>query len=100
MLRDDGISRAAQHADAVSPEWGEKAYAILLEYGPKLSRFTPFDIRACAIARGLDSPPDGRAWGNAFKRARKAKKLAHAGYVPHPDPKCHRCPTSLWQWVG
>lgn len=99
-LRDKGMSQALSHAEFTDPMWGEKAYSVLLEYGPKLGRFTPTDIRACGLASGVPTPPDNRAWGPVLKRAQKAGKIRHDGYVPHPDPKSHRCPTRLWQWIG
>jgi hypothetical protein len=99
-LRDEGIRAAAEHANAVTPLWTDLAYAVLLEYGPKLGTFTPFDIRACGIARSVPPPPDARAWGSVFKRAASAKKIRFLNYVPHPDPRCHRCPTKSYAWIG
>lgn len=99
-LRDAGIQTAADHADAVEDRWTDRAFAELCRIGPRLTQFTSGDVRKIAHAEGLPLPPDPRSWGAVMVRARRAKLVRFLAYVPDPDPKSHRCPTSLYAWGG
>lgn len=78
--RDTGIRRAADHAGS---DWQRRARGYLLEW---LSRapgtFLAEDWREWATHRGLDSPPDGRAFGSVLQSAAKDGLIVKVGYAP------------------
>ena len=75
--RDDGMARAARHADAVSSAWSAGAYGHLVEFVATVKQrggdFMAEDVRAYAAGRGLPPPPDPRAWGVVMKRGAIAR---------------------------
>lgn len=78
--RDDGISRAAEHA---GDRWQKLARGYLMEFlafhrGP----FVAEVAREFAEALGFDHPPDGRAWGAVFQRAAREGLIRKVGYAP------------------
>jgi hypothetical protein len=92
--RDDGIERAGDHA---GDAWKRRARGYLLEYlASHAGRFLAEDVREFAEARGLDLPPDGRAWGAVVQGAAREKVIRKVGYAPAKSsnlaPKC--------QWEG
>lgn len=83
--RDEGISRAAEHAERVAEGWGRRARGYLLEYIASKPRGTTFlaeDVREFAEERGIDSPPDGRAWGHVMQAAKREGTIISRGYAP------------------
>lgn len=78
--RDDGIDRAGEHAGAV---WKRRATGYLLEYLATPFRCTIFlaeDVRE--FAKGLEDPPDPRAWGAVFRDAARKGLIVKMGYMP------------------
>lgn len=78
--RDLGIERAGSHAGEA---WKRRARGYLLEY--LVGRAGPFmaeDVRDFAEGRGLDVPPDGRAWGAVFQAAARERLIRKLGYAP------------------
>lgn len=97
-LRDDGMDRAAAHADAVHGGWSNFAYDILLRYAEKHEVFMAEDVREFArVVDGFEDPPDGRAWGSVVMRAAKAGIIKRIGYAPMKSPNCHANPKSVWR---
>lgn len=99
-LAQAGIEAAEAHADAVTPNWAEKASGSLASYLNTLSAgdtFTSVEVRVYAAESGLPDPPDNRAWGGAFQRAARDHLITRLGYVSSPDPKQHGAPQTLWQ---
>ncbi len=98
-LRDDGIRRAADHADAVVPNWGDMAFRAALRYIDRMkgNTFTSDQLRAWAERYNFPTPPDKRAWGSVFRRLSAKGHITSAGYVPSTDPKSHCCPSTLWR---
>ena len=80
--RDDGIRRAVEHADSVEPSWSDRAGAMLLQYAASREAWMAEDLREWAHARGLPSPPDGRAWGVVVRRAAAAGHIVKVGAGP------------------
>lgn len=96
-LRDDGMRRAAEHADRLEPEWTARAEAYIVEYARMHPVFSGEIVRRYAEASGLPSPPDPRAWGNAFKRAQRAAVITSAGYESSTQPQAHCRPVRIWR---
>lgn len=101
LLAKEGAERAAAHADAVEPGWSQRAYEALwgfLQTDYANGVFSSYQARWWAAEHGkLSSPPDDRAWGNVFSRARRAGRIDRAGYGASPDPIAHARPVSLWR---
>jgi hypothetical protein len=95
--------RAAEHADEVRANWQTDAYLSLIAFlsksnWDKIAPFQTTDVRRFAESeRGLEAPPDSRAWGNVIMRAARARLIEKAGYAPCNDPKQHGCPTTVWK---
>lgn len=102
QLRDIGIQRAVEHADAEIPSWSDIAFdnlRMFLRYAPD-SQFMGEDVRGYATTRGLPDPPDKRAWGAVMLRAARAGLIRKIGYAHAKDPKVHRSINPLWERVG
>ena len=99
-LRDDGIKRAADHADEIVDSWTAKALEALRGIAPRFLVFTASTVRQRAHMEGLPLPPDPRAWGSVFRGARKLGLIEFLRYVPDPDPSRHCGPTAEYRWVG
>jgi hypothetical protein len=96
--RDDGIERAASHAERVSDGWKARARGYLLEYLATRRRGDDFlaeVAREFAEGRGMDAPPDGRAWGAVFQSAAREKLIVKAGYSPARSSNLS--PKVLWR---
>lgn len=100
--RDNGIARAADHADRVSPTWTDRAAALLVQYTltlPVGECITSEGVREYAELQGLPPPPDLRTWGAVMVRAAKAGHIKRVGYVNAKNPKVHCTVVSLWEVV-
>jgi hypothetical protein len=98
--RDDGIRRATEHADAVSPRWSDEAYEALLRWceGKSGREFLAESARL-DLVDAVPAPPDQRAWGGVFVRAARAGYLERAGYRKARDPKVHCSINTLWKII-
>lgn len=74
--RAEGMRAAVEHA---GDDWKHEAYTFLCQYArcahPK-ALFTGEDISDAHIAAGRNQPPDLRAWGSLYQRARRERVLA------------------------
>lgn len=86
------MARAADHAERVSPEWLERAYAILRQYAMTHEQFTSYDFRRAGLTV---SPTTSKAFGAVFQRAARAGLIVNIGYEKHPER--HLSPTVLWR---
>lgn len=93
--RDDGMQRAVQHADAVDMFWSETAYAHVFDFCKTQTTFLTEDARAFAEGRGLNPPPDGRAWGAVMQRAARNGLMRKVGYAPAKSSNLS--PKVLWE---
>lgn len=91
--RDDGIERAGDHA---GDRWKRSARGYLLEFlTVRPSTFLAEDVRAFAELRGLETPPDGRAWGAVMQAAARERLIAKVGYAPARSSNLS--PKVLWK---
>jgi hypothetical protein len=100
-LRDDGISRAINHANHIDPTLGERALSYVQQIARSSGQRTVTSeyIRQYAEQNGLPFPPDKRAWGAVMRRAAKAGYIRKVGWTTATDPKVHCNPVSLWEVV-
>jgi hypothetical protein len=74
--REAGMSAALEHA---GDAWKNAAYTFLCRYARAAhpnALFTGEDISDAHIAAGEQQPPDLRAWGALYQRARRERVLA------------------------
>jgi hypothetical protein len=95
-LKDEGMETATAHADTVTPEWRDIAYAFLQSRRLK-GVFLVEDIRKAAEGI-VPEPPDSRAWGSVIRRAAKAELVEKVGVQAKASAVCHRGFASLWQF--
>lgn len=74
---DAGIEAAASHAERVIPAWLDLAFAFIELYASRNKRFTGEDVVDAfnSDPKGYERPPDDRAWGSVFRRARREKVI-------------------------
>jgi CBS domain-containing protein len=96
-MADEGMSRAADHAESVNPGWNEQAFSMLLTYAETHFEFMTEDVRVWAHTKGLPQPPDGRAWGAVTQRAVRARLLVRDRYRKTRIPPAHATPRPVWR---
>ena len=97
--RDEGISRAVEHADRVRDEWSAEAFNFLCDYArTSVPPFLVEEARAAAESAGLECPTDNRAWGGVVQRAVRAGIIVRAGAAPALTSNCSLKP--LWRLSG
>lgn len=102
-LAEVGAQRALDHADRNEIDWSGRAWGLLLDYVRRLrirdadKRFMAEEVREWAQGQGLPKPPDPRAWGALFSRARRAGWITSAGYTESKNKQAHCRPTQLWR---
>jgi len=81
--REEGIVSSILHADRAQPDWPERAFVYLVNY--TATHKTPFTIemfRYWAREKGLDDPPDLRAFGGVTQRAIRRGVIRRVGFQP------------------
>lgn len=92
--RDEGMRRAAEHAEKVNPGWVEQAYSFLATFvKDRPGDFLAEDVRLAA-ALVLPEPPDNRAWGPVFKEACRRGLIQRKGYGAAKTG--HMRPMPIW----
>lgn len=93
-LRDLGVERATRGA---GPEWNAAADAFLRAYIATRDTVTTGEIRQAA-AGIVPDPREPRSWGGVTSRAARAGLLESTRTTrPHPDPRRHAAPETVWQ---
>lgn len=95
--RDDGIQRAIQHA---GERWRRLANGYVKEYLATLrvgDDFLGEHVRSFAAGRGLESPPDGRAWGQVMRDGAREGLIEKVGYAPAKSSNLS--PKVLWRRI-
>lgn len=96
--RDEGMTQAVDHADAVDPGWSTKAAQMLLDYLPTATgQFIAPEVRAWAYDRGLSKPPTNMAWGAVFMSFSKRGLIRRAGYTQYGDKTMHTQSVAVWE---
>lgn len=97
IYRDSGMTRAADHADAVVGGWSDAAYQFLLDFvgANRDENFMTERVRLLAEASGLALPPDNRAWGAVTSRAVRQGLIRRVGYAPAQTGHCR--PMPVWR---
>ena len=99
--RDRGMAMAADHAERVTPGWGEEAYSVLLDFLTKppacTDAFTSEHVREHGAALALAEPPHRRAWGPIFQRAAKAGMIEKAGFTTARAANVHCAIITVWR---
>ena len=96
QLRDDGIIRAEDHADATSPAWSERAYQLLLKYIQHGREFRNEQFVEWAEGQGLSTPPTKRAFGAIVVRAAREGVIVRLRIDTAHNPSAHRGFISVW----
>jgi hypothetical protein len=92
--RDLGIERSGGKAERTAPGWQGRALAHLAEYIQTQhgAEFLTEDFVRAAGARGLEAPPDARAYGSVMRAARLRGLIVKTGYrlalSSNMSPKC------------
>ncbi len=97
-LRDFGIKKAVNTADAVDADWSEKAYKYFVSYlgtVPIGHAFMLEDVRNKS-ENVVPVPPSKRAWGYVVVKAKKEKLIECIGIKPVKNPRAHRANASIW----
>ena len=104
-LANQGIKKAVDHANQVTPKWAEMAYDCFLSYlgcCPSGYNFMAEDVRDFStrhypfICDGLPEPPSLRAWGGIMRRAQRAGVIRAIGTRKVVNPKAHSANATLW----
>ncbi len=101
--RDAGIQQAAEHAEEVNPNWGDRAFEVLRMYAAAKrssgATFTSEDVRNSILGAHLPQPPHLRAWGSVCQRAARAGLIAKVGIVESRAAHCHCAHVAAWKAV-
>ncbi|MDB5550830.1 MAG: hypothetical protein JWL86_814 [Rhizobium sp.] len=93
--REAGMDRVARHADENCPAWSDQAYDWIKSYSADHSTFISEECTAAAMASGLPTPPDARAWGHPFRKASHDLIIKRIGFGI--SNRRHQSPTPRWQ---
>ncbi len=101
--RDAGIQQAAEHAEEVNPNWGDRAFEVLRMYAAAKrssgATFTSEDVRNSILGAHLPQPPHLRAWGSVFQRAAKQGMIVKTGVTESRAAHCHCAFVATWKAV-
>lgn len=97
--RDQGVERAAGHANRVESEWTGQALGMLTAFAAQHGKpFLIEEARAYAEAHGLPDPPDARSWGAVARRAAAKNRIRKTGFAPAASSNAS--PKVQWEYVG
>lgn len=96
-LADQGMARAAEHADRVSDGWSDNAYQFLRVYAQACPEFMTEQLRVWAHDEGLPKPPDNRAWGAVVNRAVRDGIIVRDRFENIRIPPSHSRPMPVWK---
>lgn len=97
QLRDEGIQKAIDHANDVTPDWSKRAYLFLLSFlGTHPGPFMMEEVRSHAALMDFPLPPHARAWGGIIARAAKAGIVERVGIQKVKNIKAHCANAAVW----
>ena len=97
-LRDIGISKAIDSANASTENWSGLAYMFLLKFIRSTSEFMTEEVRAASEGI-IPQPPSSRAWGGIIVRAAKSNMIKRKGFRNVKNAKAHCTPATLWEVI-
>lgn len=97
QLRDEGIRRAVEHADAVEDRWSGRALAWVKTIAERGGTLTSESVMDEAYATGLPVPPEPRAWGGIMQAAAKRGWIKRDGFVESGHARAHCRPIARWR---
>lgn len=96
QVTNEAIKRAEDHANAVHPEWSDKALELFKVYLRQQKQpFMIEDFRAWVDDK-IPTPPTLRAYGPLAARALKLGLIKHEKYGKVKNVKAHRANCSVW----
>lgn len=98
-LRDSGIQRAKESAEAACHGWSEQAYGFVRLFARQGREFRCEQVREYATEHGLPSAPSARAWGGVMRRAVSAGLIERVGFASCSNPAAHCAPVGTWRGV-
>lgn len=90
--RDEGMQRAAEHADAVHDNWTVVAYSFLLSFARRNEFFISEEVSGASKEALLPQPPSDRAWGSVYTKARKSGIIVQDGFGRSARRHASICP--------
>lgn len=91
---------AADHADADSPKWSDRAFDLLMRFARlRGGDFCADQVHDWAIEQGLPQPPTRQAWGSVMLKASRQGLIRKTGIRNHHYPNhknTHTRPTAFW----
>jgi len=104
ILKKDGLLRAIEHADNVSPQWSQRAYNVAVEYVKNElmsgQNFKTEDIRNWAYYfNKIHKPPNERAWGAVSSNMARQGLIEKIGLGTVTNPKAHGAFATLWKKI-
>lgn len=97
QLRDQGMTRAIDHANQVHANWSEDAYAFLIVFvATHKDEFMCEDMRSSSEGI-VPEPPSKRAWGAVVAKAAKSGLIKRKGFRSVSNAKAHSANASVWQ---
>lgn len=97
--RDAGIAKSVNNANRKNEYWSLQAYYFLLQYIRTHNEFMAEEVRAASVG-SVPQPPNNRAWGSVFVRAKRSGKIKWKDYKPVTNPKAHCTPATLWEVIN
>lgn len=96
--KQQGMQQAIDHANAVTPDWSNKARQFIINrFLPLHKRFMTEDIRSFAAMHDFELPCHGRAWGGVVAALAKDLLIINIGTDKVKNPKAHRTPATVWE---
>lgn len=92
-----GMTQALEHAEEVTPKWGDLAVRWIERYAGQHGEFSGEDCVLAAYEWGLVRPPDDRAWGWPFRRAAKRRLIERVTDRTAPRKRGHGSPGPVWR---
>ena len=93
--RNEGMTRATNHADESTPGWSQAALDYLHNYALTHEVFPAWFVTAAAGLTRSVPVKSGKAWGSIFVKAKKLGWIERAGF--RPDPNRHMNPAPVWR---
>lgn len=95
--RDKGMTKAINHADEVSPGWGEVAYDYFKTFVSR--QHEPFKIEDFRewVKDFIPAPPSLRSYGVVTMKAARKGLITHVGYAKVKNARAHMANCAVWK---